>query len=151
MERKTKNYTVHIHTYIHTDRQTDRQSEWWWWWLMFYGHFCAHGRLNGPSDLQKQWIEVIYQTTSDMHTPRFEHGWQWSVVQHATARARRREWVCQWMSEWIFKKKHRRISQPVSQTNSCFHNKPPPPSFSFAAFIFYNKPFTMGVIERHIQ
>jgi len=25
----------------------------WWWWLMFYGHFCAHGRLNGPSDLQR--------------------------------------------------------------------------------------------------
>jgi len=29
---------------------------WWWWWssswlLVFYGHFCAHGRLNGPSDL----------------------------------------------------------------------------------------------------
>jgi len=23
------------------------------WWLMFYGHFCAHGRLNGPSDLQR--------------------------------------------------------------------------------------------------
>ena len=20
---------------------------------MFYGHFCAYGRLNGPSDLQK--------------------------------------------------------------------------------------------------
>jgi len=26
---------------------------WWWWWLMFYGHFCAQGRLNGPSDLQR--------------------------------------------------------------------------------------------------
>jgi hypothetical protein len=25
---------------------------WWWWWLMFYGHFCAQGRLNGPSDFQ---------------------------------------------------------------------------------------------------
>ena len=23
------------------------------WWLMFCGHFCTHGRLNGPSDLQK--------------------------------------------------------------------------------------------------
>jgi len=22
-------------------------------WLMFYGHFCAHGRLNGPSNLQR--------------------------------------------------------------------------------------------------
>ena len=25
----------------------------WWWWLMFYGHFCVHGRLNGPSDFQR--------------------------------------------------------------------------------------------------
>jgi len=24
-----------------------------WWWLMFYGHFCAHGMLNGPSDLRR--------------------------------------------------------------------------------------------------
>ena len=24
---------------------------------MFYGHFCAHGRLNGPSELRKQWSE----------------------------------------------------------------------------------------------
>jgi len=23
------------------------------WWLIFYGHFCAHGRLNGLSDLQQ--------------------------------------------------------------------------------------------------
>jgi len=22
-------------------------------WLMFYGHFCAHGRSNGLSDLQR--------------------------------------------------------------------------------------------------
>jgi len=22
-------------------------------WLMFYGHFCAHDRLNEPSDLQR--------------------------------------------------------------------------------------------------
>ena len=21
---------------------------WWWWYLVFYGHFCAHCRLNGP-------------------------------------------------------------------------------------------------------
>jgi len=26
----------------------------WWWWVMFYGHFWAHGRLNGPSDLMKR-------------------------------------------------------------------------------------------------
>ena len=31
---------------------------WWWWWLMFYGHFCAHGRLKRPSDSQRLWIEV---------------------------------------------------------------------------------------------
>ena len=24
-----------------------------WWWLMFYGHFCAHVKLNGPNDLQR--------------------------------------------------------------------------------------------------
>ena len=29
-----------------------------WWWLMFYGHFCAYGRLNGPSDLQKVMREI---------------------------------------------------------------------------------------------
>ena len=22
--------------------------KWWWWWLVFYGHFCAHGRFNWP-------------------------------------------------------------------------------------------------------
>ena len=27
---------------------------------------------------------------SDMPTPRFEHGWQWYVVQHGSARPRRR-------------------------------------------------------------
>ena len=30
---------------------------------MFYSHFCAHGRLNGPSDLQRQWDEVKDETT----------------------------------------------------------------------------------------
>jgi len=25
----------------------------WWWWSMFYGHFCALDRLNGPSHLQR--------------------------------------------------------------------------------------------------
>jgi len=25
----------------------------WWWLVLFYGHFCAHSRLNGPSDLQR--------------------------------------------------------------------------------------------------
>ena len=29
---------------------------------MFYGHFCAHGRLIGPSDLQWQRSEVIDET-----------------------------------------------------------------------------------------
>jgi len=32
---------------------TVNQSYWGWWWLMFYGHFCAHDRLNGTSDLQR--------------------------------------------------------------------------------------------------
>ena len=29
---------------------------------MFYDHFCARGRLNGPSDLQRQWSEVKDET-----------------------------------------------------------------------------------------
>ena len=29
---------------------------------MFYGHFCAHGRLNGPSDLQMLWSAVEDET-----------------------------------------------------------------------------------------
>ena len=28
-----------------------------------YGHFCAQGRLNGPSDLQRYWDEVKDETT----------------------------------------------------------------------------------------
>ena len=38
-------------------------SGWWWWWLMFYGHFCAHRRLNGPNDLQRYWSEVKDETS----------------------------------------------------------------------------------------
>jgi len=30
---------------------------------MFYAHFCAQGRLNGPSDLRRQWDEVKDETT----------------------------------------------------------------------------------------
>ena len=29
---------------------------------MFYGHFCAHVRLNGPGDLQRQSSEVKDET-----------------------------------------------------------------------------------------
>ena len=29
---------------------------------MFYGHFCAHGRLNGPNDLQRQCSDVQDET-----------------------------------------------------------------------------------------
>ena len=29
---------------------------------MFYGPFCAYGRLNGPSDFQRQWSEVVDET-----------------------------------------------------------------------------------------
>ena len=35
----------------------------WWWWLMFYRHFCAHGRLKWPNDLQRLWSEVKDETT----------------------------------------------------------------------------------------
>ena len=34
-----------------------------WCWFVFYGHFCTHGRLNGPSDFQRQWGEVKDETT----------------------------------------------------------------------------------------
>jgi len=34
--------------------------------LLFYGHFCAHVRLNGPSDLQKQWGKVEIKHSSDV-------------------------------------------------------------------------------------
>jgi len=27
-----------------------------------FGHFCAHGSLNGQSDLQRQWSEVKDET-----------------------------------------------------------------------------------------
>ena len=29
---------------------------------MFYGHFCSHGRLNGPSGLQREWSWVKDET-----------------------------------------------------------------------------------------
>ena len=28
----------------------------------FYGDFCAHGKLNGPSDFQRLWSEVKVET-----------------------------------------------------------------------------------------
>jgi len=37
-------------------------SRWGWWWLIFYGHFWAPDRLNGPSDVQMQWNEVKDET-----------------------------------------------------------------------------------------
>jgi len=36
---------------------------------MFYGHFCVHRILNGPSDLQMQWSEVKDETPF-----RYAHG-----------------------------------------------------------------------------
>ena len=40
---------------------------------MFYGHFCVRGRLNGPSELQREGSKVKDET--DMLTPRFELRW----------------------------------------------------------------------------
>ena len=37
---------------------------------MFYGHCCAHGRPNGPSDLQRYWSEVKDETPF-----RYAHAW----------------------------------------------------------------------------
>jgi len=34
----------------------------WFDWLTFYGIFCGHDRLNGPSDLQKWRTEVKDET-----------------------------------------------------------------------------------------
>ena len=62
----------------------------WWWWLMFCGHFCVHGRLNGPSDIQGNETKSKMKHPPDIPMPRFKHGWQWSVAQHATARLWRR-------------------------------------------------------------
>jgi len=46
LRQRTIEYMIRIFMYFH--------REWWWWrWLMFYSHFCAPGRLNGPSDLQR--------------------------------------------------------------------------------------------------
>ena len=42
---------------------------------MFYGHFCAHGRLNGPSDPKGNEGKSKMKQPSDMPTLRFEHGW----------------------------------------------------------------------------
>jgi len=32
------------------------------WWLVFYGHFCVHGRLNGPSGPPKVLNECKDET-----------------------------------------------------------------------------------------
>ena len=34
-----------------------------WWWLKFYGHFCSHGKLNGPNNPQRLSGEVKDETT----------------------------------------------------------------------------------------
>jgi len=41
---------------------------------MFYSHFCAQCRLNGPSDLQGNEVKSKMKQPSDMPTPRFKHG-----------------------------------------------------------------------------
>ena len=46
-----------------------------WWWFMFYGHFCALGRLNGPNNPkgnEANW--KMKQPSDNMLTTRFEHG-----------------------------------------------------------------------------
>ena len=39
---------------------------------MFYGHFCAHGRLNEPSDKGNE-VKSKMKQPSDMPTLRFKH------------------------------------------------------------------------------
>ena len=41
---------------------------------MFSGLFFVHGRLNGPSDLQRQVKVKNMKLPSDIPMPRFEHG-----------------------------------------------------------------------------
>ena len=38
--------------------------------LDFNGQFCGHGKLNGPSDIQRHWVRN--ETPSDMPMPKFE-------------------------------------------------------------------------------
>ena len=40
-----------------------------------YGHICAQGRLNEPSNLQRYEAKSKMKQPSDMPMPRFEHGW----------------------------------------------------------------------------
>jgi len=40
---------------------------------MFYGHFSARGRLNGPSDLRGSEAKSKMKQPSYMPAPRFEH------------------------------------------------------------------------------
>jgi len=55
---------VHIHAMFISGRfASSFNAACWRWWLVFYGHFCARGRLNGPSDLQMKWGEVKDETT----------------------------------------------------------------------------------------
>ena len=52
------------------------------------------GRATSKGNQAKSKMKQL----SDMPTPRFEHGWCWSVVQHATARPQRRPiCVCVWV------------------------------------------------------
>jgi len=45
------------------------------WLLMFYCHVCVHGRLNGSSDLQRQWSNVKDETSF-----RYAHTEIWTQV-----------------------------------------------------------------------
>ena len=54
------NVLIHLCIYLYMYRFVEisflMEYRWWWWWwcwLMFYGHFYAQGRLNGPSDFQR--------------------------------------------------------------------------------------------------
>jgi len=40
--------------------------------MMFYGHFYAHGRLNGLSEAKGNEAKSKMKPPSDMPTPRFE-------------------------------------------------------------------------------
>ena len=52
--------------------------------LLFYGHFCAQCRLNGPSDPKGNEARLKMKHPSDIARPGFEPRCYRSVANHAT-------------------------------------------------------------------
>ena len=54
--KNTTDQTIYINANL-TPIQSDifSAARWWWRWLMFYGHCCAHGRLNWVMKWSQRW------------------------------------------------------------------------------------------------